>query len=325
MDNFKGIILVTLSQDRIYPQLLEQLREAGEGRDIIISSDKAEIEKIADRVEIVIGFVPWGLLLNMPHLGWVQLWSAGADGLQAYPGLKDLPFILTNTAGMHKHQIAEHIFGLILAWNRFLPRAFAAQKQHEWLRLEDGNVSVLSGKTMLILGFGAIGGQTAQAALAFGMSVIGIRRSNTQSGWEQGVRLEPPAKLRELLPQSDIVVNILPHTQETTNIFGKAEFAAMKRTALYVNLGRGATTDEDAMIEALKNKTIAGALLDVTRQEPLPPASPLWDMENVILTSHYGGMHPDYSALAGEITLDNLKRYLKGEPLTHIVDKAAGY
>ncbi|MDR3139061.1 MAG: D-2-hydroxyacid dehydrogenase [Treponema sp.] len=325
MDNFKGTILVTLSQDRICPQLLEQLREIGEGRDILISSDKAEIEKISGRVEIAVGFVPWEMLLRMPRLGWVQLWSAGADGLQAYPGLKEMPFILTNTSGIHKQQITEHIFGLILAWNRFFPQAFAAQKRHEWLRLEDGSVSVLSGKTMLILGFGAIGEQTARAALAFGMSVIGIRRRNTQSGWEQGVRLEPPAKLRDLLPETDIVVNILPHTQETTNIFGKAEFAAMKGTALYVNLGRGATTDEDAMIDALKNKAIAGALLDVTRQEPLPPSSPLWDMENVILTSHYGGMHPDYSALAGEITLDNLKRYINNEPLTHIVDKGAGY
>jgi phosphoglycerate dehydrogenase-like enzyme len=178
---------------------------------------------------------------------------------------------------------------------------------------------------MLILGYGAIGEQTARTAQVFGMQVIGLRRRIAESSTEQGIRLEPAGKLRELLPQADVVVNILPHTQDTVNLFGKAEFAAMKKTALYVNVGRGATTDEEAMIGALKNKTIAGALLDVTQKEPLPQDSPLWDMENLILTSHYGGMHPDYSALALELMLENLGRYIRGEPLKNLVDKNVGY
>ncbi|MDR3166596.1 MAG: D-2-hydroxyacid dehydrogenase [Treponema sp.] len=325
MDQYKGIILVYLPEDRIFSRLAEGLRKAGEGRDVLISSDRAEIEKVLDKIEIAVGFVPWDLLSRMPHLGWVQLWSAGADGLQDHPELKSLPFKLTNTSGIHKQQITEHVFGLLLAWNRCFPQVFAARQRHEWLRVGDDKVSVLSGKTMLILGYGAIGEQTARTALVFGMRVIGLRRRLRESATEGGVQLEPAGKLWELLPRADVVVNILPHTQDTTRLFGAAEFAAMKKTALYVNVGRGATTDEEALIGALKNKTIAGALLDVTQKEPLPGDSPLWDLENLILTSHYGGMHPDYSALALEITLDNLNRYVKGEVLKNLVDKDAGY
>jgi phosphoglycerate dehydrogenase-like enzyme len=325
MNQYKGAILVSLPGDRVFPRLAEQLREAGDGREILIIRDRAEIEKVLDKIEIIAGFAPWDLFSRMPHLGWVQLWSAGADGLQAHPELKNRPFKLTNTSGIHKQQITEHIFGLLLAWNRCFPRVFAATQRREWLRVGDADVSVLSGKTMLILGYGAIGEQTARTARVFGMEVIGLRRRITEPAVEQGVRLEPAGKLRELLPRADVVVNILPHTQETANLFGGAEFAAMKRTALYINVGRGATTDEEALIGALKNKTIAGALLDVTKKEPLPEDSPLWDMENLILTSHYGGMHPDYSALAMELTLDNLGRYIRGEPLRNLVDKNAGY
>ncbi|MDR2101008.1 MAG: D-2-hydroxyacid dehydrogenase [Treponema sp.] len=329
MDQDKGIILVHLPGDRIIPRLVERLREAGAGREVLCSSDSAaipaEIEKVLDKIEIAVGFVPWDLVSRMPRLGWVQLWSAGADGLQSRPELKSLPFQLTNTSGIHKQQITEHIFGLLLAWNRCFPRVFAARQRREWLRVGDGDVSVLSGKTMLILGYGAIGEQTARTALVFGMQVIGLRRRLGKPATERGIRLEPGTKLRELLPQADVVVNILPHTQDTTKLFGRAEFAAMKKTALYVNVGRGATTDEEALIEALKNKTITGALLDVTQKEPLPGDSPLWDLENLILTGHYGGMHPDYSALALEVTLDNLRRYVKGEPLKNLVDKNAGY
>jgi phosphoglycerate dehydrogenase-like enzyme len=325
MNQYKGLMLVSLPGDRVPSRLAEQLRDAGDGRDVLVSSGRAEIEGVLDKIEIAVGFIPWDLFSRMPHLGWVQLWSAGADGLQAHPELKNLPFKLTNTSGIHKQQITEHIFALLLAWNRYLPPVFAARQRHEWLRVGDEQVSVLSGKIMLILGYGAIGEQTARVAQVFGMRVIGIRRRLTEPALEQGVALEPAGKLRDLLPQADVVVNILPHTQETANLFGRAEFAAMKKTALYVNVGRGATTDEDALIGALKNRTIAGALLDVTKKEPLPPDSPLWDLENLILTSHYGGMHPDYSALALEITLDNLGRYVRGEPLKNLVDKGAGY
>jgi phosphoglycerate dehydrogenase-like enzyme len=262
----------------------------------------------------------------MPRLQWVQLWSAGADWLQQYPELTALPFKLTTTSGMHRPSITEHIFGLLIAWNRRFKRAFACQSRHEWRKIPLGDVAVLEGKTMLILGYGAIGRKTAQVALAFGMRVIGLRRSGPPVPREEdGVTVVSAAKLREQLPGADVVVNILPLTAETRYSFGAAEFAALKKTALYVNVGRGATTDTDALVQALESGALAGALLDVTDPEPLPGDSPLWDMDNVILTGHYGGFRPDYDAVAREIVLENLDRYVRGEPLLHLVDKSAGY
>jgi phosphoglycerate dehydrogenase-like enzyme len=319
------MILVSLTPDRLLPRIEELLREAGENREILFALEPAKIEPFLDRIEIGMGDVPFSLLSRMPRLQWVQLWSAGADLLQRFPGLKDKPFRLTTASGIHGPQLTEHTFALILAWNRAFPAAFAAQKRREWLAMTDQPVAVLPGKTMLILGYGAIGKQIARTALVFGMKVSALRRGLSKDKAAEGIRLETPDKLRELLPEADYLVNILPFTPETRHYFGEAEFGLMKPGALYVNVGRGATTDEAALIKALRSRRIGGALLDVTEQEPLPADSPLWDMDNVILTSHYAGRCPEYSRLALEVALENLKRYVRGEPLKNLVDKNRGY
>jgi phosphoglycerate dehydrogenase-like enzyme len=306
--------------------VVEKIRAGGDGREVVITPEKKDVEPLVDKIEIGFGDVPFSLVSRMPRLQWVQLWSAGADWLQRYPELKGLPFKLTTTSGMHRQQITEHVFGMLLAWNRRLPQAFACQSRREWRKIPLEELSVLEGKTMLILGYGAIGAGIAQAALVFGMPVIGIRRSGPPVPREEGgVTVVSVSKLPDQLPLADVVVNILPLTEETRHSFGAAEFAAMKKTALYVNVGRGPTTDQDALLEALKSRAIAGALLDVTEPEPLPKDSPLWDPDNLILTGHYAGFHPNYDALALKIALDNLGRYVRGEPLVNLVDKSAGY
>jgi phosphoglycerate dehydrogenase-like enzyme len=318
-----GIILVTLPRDRYGKKEETSLKQEAGGREIVHAPEGSGMEKHLDRTEILIGFGPWDLLTAMPELRWFQAWSAGVDGLIAHPELKEHPVMITNTSGMHREQIAEHLFGMILARNRAFPKIFAAQNRREWISLADSETAVLSGKTMLIIGFGAIGESVAVAARAFGMKVAGIRRRPGASG--SGVPVEAMDKLPALLPEADYVVNILPYTLETKNILGKKEFALMKQGAVYVNVGRGLTNDEAALIEALRPGRLAAALLDVTAEEPLPPDSPLWDMDNVIITPHYAGMRPDYPALAMEITLENLKRYNRREPLINLVDKSAGY
>ncbi|MDR1565901.1 MAG: D-2-hydroxyacid dehydrogenase [Treponema sp.] len=323
MNHDKGIILVTLPQDRYGEKEEAALKQEAEGREIVHAIKRPDMQKYADRTEILIGFGPWGLLAAMPKLRWFQVWSAGVDGLIAHPELKEHPVVITNTSGMHREQIAEHIFAMILSRNRVFPKIFAAQKRREWITLMDPETAVLSGKSMLIIGYGAIGEHTAAAARVFGMKVTGIRRRQAPICGD--VRVETMEKLPELLPEADYVVNILPYTQETKNILGKKEFALMKQGAVYVNVGRGLTNDEAALIEALRSGRLAAALLDVTATEPLPSDSPLWGMENVIVTPHYAGMRPDYPALAMEITLENLKRYNLGEPLVNLVDKHAGY
>jgi phosphoglycerate dehydrogenase-like enzyme len=155
------------------------------------------------------------------------------------------------------------------------------------------------------------------------MELIGVSRHAGMEG--AGITVLPVTQLAEALPQADYVVNILPLTQDTYHLFGDREFAAMKSGAVYINVGRGATTDEAALIKALGSGCIGGALLDVMETEPLPSDSPLWDLENVLLAPHYAGYHPRYQELALEVALENLQRYVQGKPLRNLVDKAAGY
>ncbi|MDR3146217.1 MAG: hypothetical protein LBU21_08060, partial [Treponema sp.] len=158
MDQYKmaqderGIILLARPRDMLPAGTVERLRQAGEGREVRITANKGEIEPVLDEVEIGLGDVPFSLIPRMPRLKWIQLWSAGADQLQRYPEVKTLPFRLTSTSGMHGPQLTEHVFALLLARNRLLKRAFAAQQQHEWRQLPAAELPVLSGKTMLILG-----------------------------------------------------------------------------------------------------------------------------------------------------------------------------
>jgi phosphoglycerate dehydrogenase-like enzyme len=314
-----------MDEERVPEGAGECIREAGDGREVKIVSKGRELEGVLDTIEILFGDVPFGMLPQVPNLAWVQLWSAGADQLQKHPEVKSLPFMLSSASGIHGNQMTEHLFALLLAWNRSLPAAFEARKKREWRRFSDHQVFVLTGKTMLIAGYGAIGEAVARTALSFGMKVIALRRTVSKGGALPGVLLENASRLGDFLPEADYVVNILPSTGETFHLFGKAEFNMMKQSALYANIGRGATTDEEALIEALKTRRIAGALLDVTETEPLPPDSPLWDIDTALLTGHYAGMHPDYGALALETALDNLRRYVQGRPLLNLVDKERGY
>lgn len=326
MEN-SNIILLSLYRYRLLPDFKSELEAAGAGRELLITRKPEEIEPFLDRVEIGFGDVPFELLERMPKLKWLQLWSAGADFLQRFPAAKELPFQLTTTSGIHRQQLAEHLFALLLSWNRCLPMAVDAQKRHEWLVVTDPRLATLRGKTMLILGYGDIGKNIARVALAFGMKVIGLRRNPGRdgSGEPEGVRVEAAADMKALLPEADHVVNILPATAETRHIIGAAEFGLMKNSALYINIGRGATTDEAALIDALGAKKIAGAFIDVAETEPLPPDSPLWDTENLIITGHYAGCHPDYTRMAMDVALENLGRYNRGEPLKNLVDKKRGY
>ena len=320
METNKAVILVYISRDQFKPEYREKMTQAALGREIVHTTDRSEIDKLIDRIEICLGFGPWDLLAKMPRLGWFQCWGAGVDGLVANPELKDKPIKITNTSGIHVEQLTEHIFAMILAFTRKFQILYAAQKKHEWLDLE---APVIAGKTMLILGYGTIGEQCAKVALGFNMKVIGLRRHPSENSSE--IQIETADKLHTLLSEADYVVNILPFTQDTRNLISKKEFSLMKKSAVYVNVGRGPTTDEAALVDALQSGQIAGALLDVTVQEPLPKDSPLWDMDNVIITPHCAGWRPDYTSMAMDITLENLGRYNRGEALINQIDKKAGY
>ncbi len=326
MKRDNGKILLALAPHRVPADAAVRISAAGGGRDVLILSDKDAIAAAAVDLEIVAGDFPPSLLASCPRLRWFQLWYAGADWLQKFPETVDLPFLVSTASGIHGEQMTEHLFGLLFAWNRKLKATFAAQDRGEWAKYGHGDMDVLAGKTMLILGYGTIGERIAAAARVFGMEVVGVRRTPPASGRDgQGVRVLGLEALDSLLPAADHVVNILPLTQDTRASFGAARFAAMKRSAVFSNIGRGGTVDEGAMIEALAERRIAGALLDVTSEEPLPSSSPLWKLDNVLLTPHYSGFHPRYDELALGVFLDNLGRYHRGETLRNLVDKRKGY
>jgi phosphoglycerate dehydrogenase-like enzyme len=321
----QNTIILFLQNSRVPQNAEKRIAEAAGGRAVVITESKAEVEKILGAVEIAAGDFPHEFIQRVPVLGWFHQWYAGADWLQRYPEARKLPFLLTNSSGIHGSQMTEHLFGLLIAWYRKFPDVFAAQKRREWARkIILNKTDLLAGKSLLILGFGTIGAQVARVAAAFDMSVTGIRRTPgaAPAGVEKVLTYE---YLHEALPGADIVVNILPHTPETKELMGAKEFAAMKKTALFANIGRGSTVNEDALAEAVRGGIIGGAILDVTAREPLPPESPLWDIPGIIITPHYSGFHPRYDEIAFDLFLDNLKRYTAGEPLLNVVDKERGY
>jgi phosphoglycerate dehydrogenase-like enzyme len=278
-NNGKRILLVAGSIHDIRmntaAELIEDmLRKTGENLEVLVTRDKAEVEKALDSIEIAFGDIPFELIPKMPKLKWLQLWSAGADILQAIPELKALPFRLTTTSGIHGQQIAEHTFALILTWARKMERAFKDQGAHVWTRPKMGEMSTLRGKAMLILGYGVIGEKVAQAAQAFGMTVTGLRRRAAEVSADRlGVTVMPAARLYEALGQADYVVNILPHTADTEYSVGRKEFAAMKPRAVYVNVGRGKTQgigvyfSSAGNYEKLKDLYRKGALRRIRMQE----------------------------------------------------------
>jgi phosphoglycerate dehydrogenase-like enzyme len=320
-------IVLFLKNRRIPDNAEKRMSKYSGGRTVLITDSRAEVEKALDTIEIAAGDFPHDLVSPAPALAWFQQWYAGADWLQRYPEAREKPFLLTNASGVHGPQMAEHLFGLLIAWYRKFPEVFAAQKRREWIRgAAAREAQTLSGKTLAILGFGTIGMQTAKIAAAFGMRVIALRRRSAAEDLPAGVeKLVSYERLREVLPEADIVVDILPYTPDTKDFINRGELSLMKKTALFANIGRGGTVNEEALAEALRGGVIAGALLDVAETEPLPPESPLWDAPGIIITPHYAGSHPRYDEIVFELFLDNLRRYGNSEKLKNIVDKDLGY
>lgn len=251
------------------------------------------------------------------RLKWVQFYAAGVDSLPLQE-MKTKGVYLTNASGVHGIPIAETMFGMILAFARGINTSIADQKEHIWNSSRHA-LTEISDKTLGILGVGAIGLEAARIGKAFGMHVIGLRRGGQPVAYVD--EMYAPERVDALLEKCDFVMNVLPYTARTHAFMDAARFAHMKKTACYVSAGRGATTDQDALIDALKTGKIAAAGLDVMTPEPLPADNPLWDMDNVILTPHMAGLTDRYFERVLEILLENLKSYINtGMPSKNVVD-----
>jgi phosphoglycerate dehydrogenase-like enzyme len=295
---------------------------------------------IGDGCDVMLTFrIPDDLLRRAPTLRWVQLLSAGADHALG-GGLCGAPISITNASGVHSVPIAEYTMASMLAWGHRLHVTMRAQSKHEWSRraVFMNSVEELRGRTLGVVGYGSIGRETARLAAAFGMKVLALKRDPAERrdpGWSPAGIGDPdgaipekwygPDQRRELLAASDFVTVTLPLTDATRKFIGAEEIAAMKSHAYIVNIGRGAVIDETALTQALKDKKIGGAGLDVFEREPLPAESALWDVENAILTPHISGDYRGYMDAACELFAENLHRFAAGNPLLNQVDPALGY
>jgi phosphoglycerate dehydrogenase-like enzyme len=319
-------VLLAFDAGALSDEQLARVRERlPRGSELVVARDHDRIEPILDQVEIVAGWFSLGLLPQASNLRWFQQWSAGADWLLRHPQAAEMDFVLTSTSGIHPIQMTEHTFAMLLALARELEQAVRLQERRQWIHSsQHEHLFELAGKTMLLIGVGAIGERIARVAAALDMRVLGVRRDPAR-GAPDVEAMFGPYQLLDLLPQADVVVLTVPLTAETRGMIGEPELRAMKSTAYLLNVGRGGTVDEGALAQALREGWIAGAGLDVFGTEPLPEDSPLWGLDRMIITSHYGGVTPHYNERALEVFLDNLDRYQAGEPLRNVVDKQLGY
>jgi D-2-hydroxyacid dehydrogenase (NADP+) len=319
-------ILLAFKPDTLSTEQLDQVRDAvPDSTELIVTRDKDEIKAVIDEIEVAAGWFPLDLLPQASNLRWLQQWSAGAGWLLDHPEATEMDFVLTDVSGIHAIQATEHIFSLLLAFASDLPQAIRVrERRNSTPSGRSQHLFILADKTVLLIGVGSIGERTAQIATAMGMNVVGVRRDPTVG--VPGVEtMVSPARLRDFLPRADFVVLTVPLTKQTRGMIAERELRAMKSTAYLINVGCGGTVDEDALLTALQEGWIAGAGLDVFETEPLPEDSPLWELENLIITSHYAGVTPHYHERALGVFLDNLRRYYSGVPLRNIVDKELGY
>jgi phosphoglycerate dehydrogenase-like enzyme len=264
-------------------------------------------------------------LAATPQLRWIQATSAGVEEY-LIPELAERSIVLTNFSGVAARNIAEHVLALILAFARGLKPLLDLQHNRQWGSAGPALVTFeLTDQIVGVVGMGDIGDELAQRAHALGMRVIATQRHPPAKPPPYVERVLPSDRLDELLATADHVVLCLPLTDQTRHTIGSAELARMRRTAYLYNVGRGELIDQTALLEALQTGEIAGAGLDVTTPEPLPPDSPLWDLSNTIITGHTAGDSPHYWQRGIELVIENIGHFLAGEPLTNVVDTRRGY
>jgi phosphoglycerate dehydrogenase-like enzyme len=273
--------------------------------------------------EVFLGWeLPAERLEQAPRLRWVHCPGAGVDRLPL-ARLAARGVTVTNSRGTHVTLLAEYVLGAMLMFARHLHVAHRQQILHKTWDRGPALGGQLAGRTVAILGLGAIGADVARRCAQFGMRVVGLKREPSTVPHVETVY--GPDGLEACVGQADYLVVTLPLTPLTRGMIGAPQLAVMKPTAVVVSLGRGGVVDEAALAEALARGRLRGAALDVFEHEPLPETSPLWALENVLITPHTAGSAPYYADLAVPLFCENLGRYLRREPLRNVVDSARGY
>ncbi len=294
------------------------LVRAGRGVTIHAAGSPAEADPIIAEADVVWGWrVPPALLEKAGRLRWVQVMGASAD----WALVPELParVVVTRSPGLFGPWMAEYVLAWCLWVTQRVEAYRRAQADRRWAA--DVLPERLGGRTMVVVGLGDIGRRIARAAAGLGLRVVGVSRSGRPV---PGVtRVYRPRALARAVAEGDFVVLVVPLTAETRGLVDERVLGAMKPTAWLLNVARGAVVDEDALVRALAERRIAGAVLDVFATEPLPPAHPLWALDNVVVTPHIAG--PDVPEDLARVFNENLARYLAGRPLRHVVDRRRGY
>lgn len=298
----------------------ERFRSAAPEMELTFATDARSVEDLLGETDGLIGTLPDDLLDRAPRLRWLHSPAAGVDK-ELTPTMRARDIALTSSAGNGGIPLAEHAMMLMLMLNRSAPRWIEAQREHRWDRFTHGE---LNGQTVGIVGLGNAGADLAVKARAFHMRVLGLRRRSDLPVANVD-RLFRPDEFETFLGACDVVVVTTPRTPKTAGLFDRAAFTAMKPSAFFVCISRGGIAHDDTLLDALRRGEIAGAGLDAHGTEPLPPGSPFWDLPNVIVTPHNGATTAATARRGLDITLENLGRFARGEPLRNVVDKTEGY
>lgn len=312
-----------LINSKISSEHLEKISSGFPDIELVHTGNPAEAAQLVQEAEVLVSW--WSNFspdfLASPSLRWIHALSAGVDGF-LHPPVLEGRILLTNSSGIHGIPISEHTFAMLLSFSRGLYRFAKYQEQSLWQK--DVPLTELRGKSLGIVGLGSIGQEIARLGTAFGMRVIGVKRNPGP----------PPANVHRVvsmegldlvLKESDYLVLSMPLTSETNKLIGYKQLELMKPSAVIINIARGEVLDETALAEALRNRIIAGAGLDVFESEPLPSDSPLWQLDNCIITPHCAAMSPQYMVRATDLFCRNLDGYLKGEVMPTLVDPNRGY
>jgi phosphoglycerate dehydrogenase-like enzyme len=312
-------LLVTADPSAPY---LDRLARLPENTRVIVSNDRQRLHEAAPEADVILNGLfrdPALFLDTFQHatrVRWVHTLSAGVEHVLS-PEMIASPVPMTSGRGVFRRPLGEWVIAAMLHFSYDLRRIVRNQGAERW---EPFDVDELYGHTLGLIGYGEIGRTAAELARAFGMKVLFVRRNPDGSADSF-----PPARLDEMLGQCDYVALATPLTRETRGMIGASQIAAMKPSAVIINVGRGAVIDEGALIDALENGKIRGAALDVFVTEPLPAGHPFYRLENVLLSPHSADHTPGQRHRAVDLFLENFERFQKGEPLQNLVDKHAGY
>lgn len=322
-----GRATLTFFARDLSPERVADLKQVAPHVRVVVGLSQEEaLARAAEAHGIDVSYATPAFLAAAKRLAWVQATSAGVDRWAGIPALREGRLVFTNMRGVHGPAIADHVFAMLLALTRDLPVHLAGRAQGAWKRDGSGVLEpiALEGRTLLVVGLGGIGTEIARRGHGFGMRVVATRRS----AGEKPAFVERVGRAEDLhafLREADVVAIAVPLTKETERLFDARAFAAMKRGAYLVNIARGPVVDTAALLAALRSGHLAGACLDVTDPEPLPPDHPLWKLPNVVITPHVSSRAELTDERSWALYRENVRRFDAGEPLLNVVDKDAWY